>query len=350
MPPSSTSNSEPAEGAAGSKASWRTAALTLLLGLLCLAAADFGLRWLAPFELHDDWEHQQVAYKEARFRKLAQKQRVDVILAGSSVIMSVDAKRLTRAVRGTVFNGGIGSGNPTAMGAILEHMYFPIEKPKLVVYGVSARDLRDLGDAYDQPPFYSHRMRAIRAKNWQERLEVRVERFSYLFRVRRQLRDLAQRGELARGTEIKTDEYGSRQHKAQRLVSSLQGKAEFPPDYAYRSRYDRYHIDLENGHANQLVTLIRKNRERGIETILVNVPLSPAAMTLFDRRDADYQLYLRSLREVARRAGVELHDAHSDLGLGNRDFYDADHMAKRGDQALAEYIEPLIERALRTAR
>lgn len=344
MPPSSTSSSEPT--APSGLGPWRAAVLALLLGLLCLIAADFGLRWLVPFELHEDWEHQQVAYKEARFKQFARKKRVDVILAGSSVIMDLDAKRLSRAVRGSVFNGGIGSGNPTAMGAILEHMYFAIEKPKLVVYGVSARDLRDTGDPYDQPPFYSHRMRAVRAKNWQERLEVRVERFSYMFRVRRQLRDLAQRGELARGTEIKTDEYGSRPHKTHRLVSSLKGKHEFPADYAYRSRYRNYRIDLETGHAHQLVTLIRKNRERGIRTILVNVPLSPAAMTLFDRREADYRLYLRSLREVARRAGVELHDAHSELALGNRDFYDADHMGSRGDRALEGYIEPLIQREL----
>jgi hypothetical protein len=312
-----------------------------------VALIDLGLRYVAPFELHDDWEHQQVAWKQEKFRKFVAARRVDVLIAGSSVSMNLDAKRIGQRARASVFNGGIGGANPTAMAAILEHMYLPMARPRLLVYALSARDLRDTDeDPYDQPPFYSHRMRAIRAQTWQQRLEVAAERYSYLFRVRRQLRDLAQRGERPKGVEIATDDFGSRKHRPNRLIASLKGREEFPADYPYRSRYRGYRVDLQKGQAHQLLALIEHSKSLGIAVILVNVPLSPAAMTLFDHPEPDYQLYLQSLREVARRAGVELYDAHGELQLGNADFGDADHMAKRGDVKTENYLGRIIAQQL----
>jgi hypothetical protein len=322
-----------------------------VLGVLVLVlVVDLALRALAPFELHDGWEHQQIAWKEDKFRQFARGGPVDVLLAGSSVIMSLDARRMSAQAKARVFNGGIGSGNPTAMGAILEHMYLPIAKPKLVVYAVSPRDMRDSGDAFDQPPFFSHRVRSARAWTWQERVEVVAERYSYLLRVRRQLRDLATRGEQPRGTEIKTDGHGSRIHKGQRLARSLKGLRAFPADYGYRRRYRDYQIDYERGHARQLVSLIQRNSSLGIRTILVKVPLSPAGMSLFDHPDADYRLYSQALKRVARRTHVELYDAHHDLQLPNEDFFDADHMGARGDIKTQDYLAPIIERELASAQ
>jgi hypothetical protein len=342
MPPSSTSSSEPPT----SRGAWLAAARAVLAVLLCVVAVDVGLRKLAPFELYSDWEHQQIAYKQDKFRSFVDGGGVDVLLAGSSVIMNLDAKRLGRRTHARVFNGGIGSGNPTAMGAILSHMYYPLGKPKVLVYGVSARDLRDSGDAFDQPPFFSNKMRTIRAETWQERLEAAFERVSYLFRIRRQVRDLAHRGEIPRGAEIKTDAYGSRKHRSNGLKHSLNARGQFPPNYAYRSRYNHYRVDLAKGHARQLVSLIEQNEALGIKTVLVNVPLSPAGMTLFDRPEEDYRTYLAALAEVARLTGVELFDAHGDLQLTNADFGDADHMGGRGDQKTEDYLVPVIARHL----
>jgi len=349
MPPSSTSSSEPASAtAAPRRSAWYGAARTLLAVLAFVVAADLALRRLSPFELYDDWEHQQIAYKEAKYRAFVARRRAEVILTGSSVIMDLDARRMGKQAHARIFNGGIGSGNPTSMTAVLEHAYYPYGKPRLVVYATSARDLRDNDpDPYNQPPFFSHRMRSIRAKKWQERVEVALERYSYLFRIRRQLRDLAHRGELPQGVKIKTDDYGSRKYKPQHLVATLKGRTDFPADYAYRSRYDHYRIDFEHGHVRQLISLIERNRADGIETILVNVPLSPAAMSLFDRREADYETYRAALREVARRANVPLYDAHGELALTNRDFYDADHMAKSGVRQTEDYLSPIIAEHLR---
>jgi hypothetical protein len=348
MTGSSHTNAEPNRSR---RPAWYEALRTVLAVLVLVTVADLSLRLWTPFELYDDWEHQQIAWKQGKFRDFVARRPVDVLLVGSSVIMDLDAKRVGQRARAAVFNGGIGGANPTAMAAIVEHLYLPMAKPKLLVYALSARDLRDTDeDPYDQPPFYSHRMRAIRAKTWQERLEVAVERFSYLFRVRRPLRDFVQRGELPAGVEITTDDYGSRRHKPSNLLASLKGREEFPADYPYRSRYRDYRIDRRRGHARQLRALIKRCRSLGIKVVVMNVPLSPAAMSLFDRRDADYRFYLKTLHAIAARAGVELYDAHSELQLGNADFGDADHLGRRGATKTEKYLAAIVAQHLARKR
>lgn len=307
--------------------------------LLCVLVAELGLRALQPFDLHRDWEHPLIAAKEERYTKFARRD-VDVLIVGSSLAMGLDAKRLSELTKRRVFNGSIAGLTAAGVAAVMAEGYAPIGKPKLVIYPLSMRDIRG-GDAFSMLPFFSHKMREARPSNWQGKLEVAVEDVSYLFRVRRQIRHSLVTAEKEERI-VPLDDFGTHKHVGHRLNARLRDKA-----YARKTYNKLVHARLASAtspNAEELSEMIEFNRANGVETVLVNMPISPAAM---DRRLAKhYKTYMAEVRKFAKRVDVPFYDALGKLKLDNAHFNDFVHVGPKGDKRVEDYLLAIIERHL----
>lgn len=318
---------------------YRRVALALLGVLGCVAAVDLSLRALAPFELHRDWEHPLIAAKEQLYEKFA-RSGVDVLLVGSSLSMNLDAKRLSELSGRRVFNGSVAGLTAAGIAAVVETAYTPIQTPKLVIYPLSMRDIRG-GRAFQMPPFSSHKMRAVRAPNWQSKIEIAAENASYLFRIRRQLRHSLVSDEHEERIAA-LDEYGTRGHARHQLPQRLRNRA-YARKY-FNKLLQEQEASQDTDNAKELVRMIQANRKNGVHTVLVNMTLSPAALKGKQRKR--YAKYLKQLEAVAKREGVPLYDALDDLKLSNEYFNDYVHVGAKGDKKVEDYLVRIIRRHL----
>lgn len=318
---------------------FRRVALSLAGTVALIVAADLTLRAIAPFPLHRDWEHPLIAAKERLYTTFAQRE-VDVLIVGSSLSMNLDAKRLSDATKRRVFNGSVAGLTAAGIAAVMAEAYAPTRKPRLVIYPLSMRDMRG-GDAFAMPPFLSHKMREARPANWQSRLEVAVEDASYLFRVRRQLRHELVSNE--QEEEIAPlDAHGTRNHTRHNLESRLKNKAYAKKNYEKLLRAKESSATTSN--AEELVEMIEGNRRDGVQTVLVNMTISPAALQ--GELRSRYEKYLTDLERLANRADVPLYDALGDLKLSNAYFNDFVHVGAKGDKKVEDYLVPIILRHL----
>lgn len=310
-----------------------------LAGIIaCIVAVDLLLRAIAPFELHRDWEHPVIAAKERLYSKFAKK-GVDVLIVGSSLSMNLDAKRLSKLTEHRVFNGSVMGLTAGGVAAVMTEGYAAIRKPKLVIYPLSMRDFRP-GDALMQP-FLSHKMREARPGNWKGKLEVSVENVSYLFRVRRQLRHSLVSD--AREQKVpRLDAYGTRPHTGHNLNARLRSKGWVKRKYPPVLRYKEASTTTFN--ALELVNMIEANRRNGVQTVLVNMAISRAAVD--GELGNHYERYLAELEAMARRLDVPLYDALGELNLNNDHFNDFVHVGAKGDRKVEDYLVPIIKRHL----
>lgn len=320
----------------------RSAALSILAVVACVVAVDVGLRVLAPIELHRDWDHPLIAAKERLYEKFAE-QDVDVLIVGSSLAMNLDAARLEKLSNRRVFNGSVVGLTAAGVSAVMQVGYAAIRNPKLVIYPLSMRDLRG-GRAFEMTPFFSHKMRAARPAGWQGELEVALEDVSYLFRIRRQVRHflVSEEREQQLDRIAKLNEHGMRGHAPHQLRRRLGNKAYKNEVFSRLVREEQATASTDN--ATELVKMIEANKRNGVETVLLNISISPAALA--GRQKKRYKKYLSELRALAKRADVPMYDALGDLELSNGYFNDFVHLGAKGDKKVEDYLLPIIERHL----
>jgi lysophospholipase L1-like esterase len=318
----------------------RRVALSLLGIFACVLAADVGLRVLEPYELHRDWEHPVIGAKEALYEKFSNSD-VDALIVGSSLTMNLDAKRIGEASGYRVFNGSIAGLTASGISAVMREAYAPTRKPRLVIYPLSMRDLRKRERPFDRPPFLSHKMRAERPVTWQDRVEIEAERVSYLFRIRRQVRHDLLEDEREQRT-FPLDAYGTRNH-ARHLLQARLKNPRFLKEY-YRDMASEGEAFGDTADADELTKMIRANKRDGIQTVLVNMVLSPAAIS--GKLARHYKTYVKQSKALAKREGVPWYDAHDELDLSNAYFNDLVHTGAKGDKRVEDYLVTLIQRHL----
>lgn len=300
------------------------------------------LERVEPIELYGGWGQYQIERSRALAREYATKHgRIDVMLFGNSVFRAVDVAIIEKAwaARGVrAYNASIGGSRPEGQAFILEHAFLSIVKPKILIYEVGPRDLRDPKriKRHRQAVFQSVRARAASARTLAERVSSRLEQWLYLFAARREIRRA-----LTHGIEEKSakdmDERGVAANRPARLVKQLKGASAFPRGNAYRSRYNSFLIH-EDGAQQDVRRVIEIAKRAGVEVVLVNMPIAPACFSLFDAPERDYARYLDTMRAVVRDTGVTYFDVHAELALENADFANADHPAKTGNDKIAHYL------------
>lgn len=306
---------------------------------------DITLNFFAPVNLYGGWEHQQAYVKMQNLKNYSEKTQIDVLLYGNSVVMSLDPALIEQKwqkenIHG--FNAGIGGIVPETALFILRNGIFPTVKPRLIIYFIGPRDLRDrnIPKRYSSP-MTSHIGRRVFASTIIEKLEVYAENISYIFAARRSIRDYITRGQLPETTLITADKRGFWKQTTSNISNKLNGKGVFPANDSYRTRYNHYQIK-DGGEYSELISMIELAESENIDFILVNMPISPACFSLFDRPQEDYQLYQSALKQVINKTGVKFYDMHADLELKNVDFSNADHLNMKGDEKVIEYINKSI--------
>ncbi|MGH2726758.1 MAG: hypothetical protein ACRDKS_07250, partial [Actinomycetota bacterium] len=195
LSPSSTSSSEQRTGATATKRGRRTP-LPIIVALIVLAAAERTLRAtassLAPLNSWNDWE---ATNKVERMDALAARGGASVVFVGSSMVnAAADPALFSRllGVKRPAFNAALNGASARLIDLWTLDVVVPRLRPKVVVIGLSSRELNDNG-------FASARIfRAVRRSpggrsiagdlSPTERIQSIGERALYLVRYRTRLR------------------------------------------------------------------------------------------------------------------------------------------------------------------
>ncbi len=303
--------------------------------------------------------------------------RPDVVLLGSSLVMSpvwtADFKSLGLAAVGSFYTYhkfdmlakalSPNRAQPCEVfsfavpGAMVSDMYLVVEKllceqkaPSLVVYGIAPRDFMDdlaggetktavfqrLGDVSDL-----NRSDFANA-SFDEKLELVMDRGFYLFGKR--TRYQAKYDQFCR----KLADRRSAVTKSDDVFATTAGV--FPllqdPKILWRKSVDEYHMRYQKFNQFQFAkqeqflkdTLVTCNK-RGIQVLLVNMPLTQANLDLMP--PGLYDKYLHSVKAIASENSVPLLDLSADK-FDKRCFYDTVHLNEIGAKALLERLTASI--------
>jgi hypothetical protein len=95
---------------------------------------------------------------------------------------------------------------------------------------------------------------------------------------------------------------------------------------------------------DMLEALLRRARERGVDVVLMELPLNLEIVG--DSWDADLRAYRQRVRRLAREYGVPYVDFNPELRIPNEYFHDIDHLVEPGrviwEDRLAEELVPLL--------
>jgi hypothetical protein len=125
------------------------------------------------------------------------------------------------------------------------------------------------------------------------------------------------------------------------LLQALEGQRWQSSLREYRGRYqniDKRDLSVQMGLLGKLADLCH---QRGIELILVNMPLSAENRALMP--NGFYQRFRQTVRSVvADKPGVEYVDLGDGRMFGRSDFFDSAHLNQEGGHKLLEQITPAI--------
>ena len=104
-----------------------------------------------------------------------------------------------------------------------------------------------------------------------------------------------------------------------------------------------YHRWLDYN-TDMLEQLLRRARERGVDVVLMELPLNLEIVG--DAWDEDLRAYRLRVRRLAREYGVPYVDFNEELRIPNEDFHDIDHLVEPGrviwEDRLAEELARLL--------
>jgi hypothetical protein len=300
--------------------------------------------------------------------------RADVVLLGSSLVMApvwtADFKKLGLAAVGSFYTYHRFDMLARALsqhrrqplevfsfavpGAMVSDMYLVVEKlladqkaPSLVIYGIAPRDFMDDLAAGETKTAVFQRLGDVSDLNhsdfakagFDEKLELVMDRGFYLFGKR--TRYQAKVDQCCRKiAERQITDRQSADAKGGDVFATTAGV--FPllqdPKILWRKSVDEYHMRYQKFNQHQFTkqeqflrdTLSTCNK-RGIQVLLVNMPLTQANLDLMP--PGLYDKYLQSVRAIARDNSVALLDLSADK-FGNQCFYDTVHLNEIGAKEL----------------
>jgi hypothetical protein len=295
--------------------------------------------------------------------------RQDVVLLGSSLVMApvwtADFKKLGLAAVGSFYTYHKFDMLAKALsqhrreplevfsfavpGAMVSDMYLVVEKllanekaPALVIYGVAPRDFMDDLAAGETKTAVFQRLGDVSDLNnsdfakadFDEKLELVMDRGFYLFgkrlryqaKVDQSLRKLADR----RSADAKSGDVFATTAGVFPLLQD--------PKILWRKSVDEYHMRYQKFNQHQFTkqeqflrdTLSTCNK-RGIQVLLVNMPLTQTNLELMPA--GLYDKYLQSVTAIAKENSVALLDLSADK-FGNQCFYDTVHLNEVGAKVL----------------
>ncbi|MBL8775680.1 MAG: hypothetical protein JNK12_07110 [Acidimicrobiales bacterium] len=320
------------------------AAVIAAMILVVLVVGELGARAFSPYLPEAQvWSDKSTQVKVAQMDRLARREGcVDIAFVGNSMTRdAIDPRTYTAAdpAHRSAYNAALDAATPSLLRRWTLEEVQPRLDPATVVLGLSSFDLNDnariAASALD-----SYETAALSRDDLFGRLQAPFVEHSDVFRYRNELRDPA---EVWAGIQRLRD--GDRQERLSAdgiegiIGADGEGLSRRPLQYTGAVSIQRLlqtellndfrmggtQIDAADG-------LITELADRGVEVVLLVLPVTQDYVELHPEGGADFQRFLVTARRLAERTGAVLVDAHGWAG-GDAQFADTHHL--NGDGALA---------------
>lgn len=313
----------------------RSAVLVVLVALGVLLLAEGTVRVLAgPLNEPQVWRDKETAAKAAQIAAVGEAGGADIVLLGSSMTnAAVDPVALARSL-GTprpVYNAALNGASVRSMATWLEEVVIPELQPRLVVVGLSSRELngRGINQAEELSSFSSSPAieRLTGSGGWMGRLERAVDDASALFRYRTVLRRPLDAFDDAKGPP----------RPAQVLLPNgvlralhVFEKTDYRVTAAFRTRIaGRVLNDYAIGDAElaALADLLDTAGDAGVEVAVMLMPITADAVAMHPDGAEDQALFDATITTATEgHRLIDLRRSFEDLSL----FADPLHLNGRG--------------------
>ena len=324
------------------KKSTRSAVVTLVGFLAVVIGAEVAARaWLPaiPPDAHT-WPRAEIGQKLEQIDAYEERgEAVDVLFVGSSqMAASTNPQLFTEQTGLSSYNAAFAGPSMRTVGRWLLDIVEPKLSPDVVVVGIASRDSNDrsrknknVHQAFLNSPGYRQE-----TANLASQFEGWLEDVSVFMRYRRLMREPAT---FLEGTD---DDLGSQEirmpigERGLRLIE--------PVDYRFTLKGQRR---LAKGTLGNFQTGGREYRavvemhdvleERGVEMILVNMPLTEDYLEAHEDADADMTSYREFLEDIVAATGVSFVDAEEAFATPKA-FRDLLHLDVEGRDAFTEAL------------
>ena len=290
------------------------------------------------------WNHALSGGHLQNIERLAAAGGVDILVVGSSTVGSdVDARQLAAEVdlpRGA-YNLWMSGPSMQSIELLTSRWALPALSPSVLVIGVTSRELNDAGESQREHVEVLRGSpagrRLLAGDHPLRRLEQAISDVSALVRTRQELRQphrvLAALQGASDGSTI--DSRGMDVGKLDRALEIL-------PEHVEQEQAALRPFAVGGAELASLARLVSDARGRGIEVVLIDMPVLEAAYVPYHERGrADDERYQEVLASFARAQEVELVQAR-DLTWDEDLFADENHLNGDG----ARRLTGLLGRAL----
>jgi hypothetical protein len=324
------------------KATAVVAALAIA-GVLALLGAEIAFRIAARGWPLREWWNWEVEYKARAVDAIGRTGGASVVVVGSSAVQAgVHPELLTELVRGErpAFNAALNGAGASVYDAWARVFVLPRLRPEVVIIGVDSVSLNDnsitVARLYD-------RLRGSRA--WQRltdegplfrRLLYRVESVSHLVRFRRFLRRSTRARAAERRKESEVSELGRFL-----FIEIFRNRPYHAKDRQMEIWAQAVHGYATGGSARTaLGRLVEDVRAMGARVALVKMPMTDDWTAMHPRGADDFDLFGRTLEELARERGVRLVDPIEHFSCPE-DFADPVHLNGVGQEKFTRFVADL---------
>jgi hypothetical protein len=272
---------------------------------------------------------------------------VDVLVLGPSHartgISPYAMRKVQQGFTWSVYNGGVNGRTYSMLEFVLDHVYEPLLKPRLLVLTASPiiftqsnwRMERSSDEFFDAPM-----PRALRATGlesvWREFMVEHV----FLYRYRKRESGL-ERGFVGGKRIIDRYGFGTRLglFTERERSNLLEGK------HQYKDVFDRFAFGGPS--LDAFIRIVENANARHQPVVVVNMPFRTDLLRLSARGPEAYRAYLKEMAALADHYRFAWLDYQEALTLSDRDFLDVDHLNYEGadklSRRLANDLNPRLE-------
>jgi hypothetical protein len=272
---------------------------------------------------------------------------VDVLVLGPSHartgISPYDMRKVEQGFRWSVYNGGVNGRTYSMLEFVLDHVYEPLLKPRLLVLTASPiiftesnwRMERSSDEFFDAPM-----PRALRATGLESLWRQFMVEHVYLYRYRKRESGL-ERGFVGGQRIIDRHGFGTRIG----LYTERERSELLEGHHQYKDVIDRFAFGGPS--LDAFLRIVENANARRQPVIVVNMPFRDDLLRLSARGPEAYQEYLGKMKLLADRYGFTWLDYQEVLPLSDRDFLDVDHLNYSGagklSRRLADDLAPRLQ-------
>ena len=307
-----------------------------------LIAAEIVARLLLPalpVDTHT-WPRAEIGQKLEQIEAIEQRgQGTDVLFAGSSLTAAgVNPQAFTRATGLSSYNAAFAGPSMRTVARWVLDIVEPKLSPDVVVVGVASRDVNDnaaknLGmfENFIRSPGYKQE-----TASFASRVEGWLEDASTFMRYRRLFREPA--------TLLDQSSEKLKQQRIRKEIGARGLRLDDPRNYFFSAKMaSRLHdnvlaeFSVGGGEARALQEMSRELQARGVEMILLNMPVTSDYVASHVDPEADVAQFHALLTEFARKSEVILVNAE-DAFADSTPFRDLMHLDVEGRDALTDAL------------